>query len=64
MSREERAAVQADDAGSNVEASKVTPYTLKLPVDLHRQVKAHAVREGLTINEVIQKLLEDHLQGS
>jgi predicted HicB family RNase H-like nuclease len=66
MTREERKAAEAAEGAttSKEDNAATTPYTMKLPAELHRKLKAEAVLNGLTINEVIKRVLEEHLQGS
>ena len=36
-------------------------YMLKLPVDLWRAVKSKAAGEGVTVREIIEKMLREYL---
>jgi hypothetical protein len=43
---------------------KVARLVVELPADLHRQLKGRCGLEGVTIKDVIQKLLEQYLAGT
>lgn len=69
MSREERAAKKAKEAGqmeegAGVQEQLITPYTVKIPVELHRKIKSEAVLAGVTINERIVEALRAHFNDS
>jgi len=39
-------------------------YLLRdIPVDLHKELKIQAVREGITLKELMLKALEDYLKS-
>ncbi len=46
-----------------VEEQKTKRLTLDLPEGLHRAIKRRAVDEGVTMVDMLRKLLQDHYGG-
>ena len=45
------------EADQQPEDKQTTPYTLRLPSELHRKLKAEAVLRNITINDLIEQVL-------
>jgi len=53
---------EGEDMGK-AKDQNIKPYTIRLPEDLHRKLKMKAARDGVTMNEIIQNLIREHVKG-